>query len=95
MPLLVFRLPALERTAWRNGLRAARSVERQVRDAFRAAAAQVLRSEDLTAHDRGTDAFVAALVAPMRDGHRPPAPVDILKGLIALLEPAQETSRNR
>ena len=28
-------------------------------------------------------------------GGCPPAPVDILKGLIALLEPAQETSRNR
>jgi len=28
-------------------------------------------------------------------GGCPPAPADILKGLIALLEPAQETSRNR
>ena len=77
IPLLVFRLPALERTAWRNGLRAARSIERRAGDAFAAAAERVLRGEDLIAHDRGTDAFVAALIAPTRDGHRSPAPVDI------------------
>ena len=77
VPLLVFRLPALERTAWRNGLRAARSIERRAGDAFAAAAASILRSEDLIAHDRGTDAFIAALIAPTRDGHRWPAPVDI------------------
>jgi signal transduction histidine kinase len=93
IPLLVFRLPALERTAWRNGLRAARSVERQAGDAFRAAAAQVLRSEDLTAHDRGTDAFVAALVAPMRDGHRPPAPVDIRSALARIAATVEGLTR--
>jgi len=81
IPLLVFRLPALERTAWRNGLRAARSIERRASDAFAAAAARILRSEDLIAHDRGTDAFVAALIAPTRDGHRLPAPVDIRSAL--------------
>jgi signal transduction histidine kinase len=81
IPLLVFRLPALERTAWRNGLRAARSIERRAGDAFAAAAARILRSKDLIAHDRGTDAFVAALVAPTRDGHRLPAPVDIRSAL--------------
>ncbi len=77
----MFRLPALERTAWRNGLRAARSIERRASDAFAAAAAQILRSGDLTAHDRGTDAFVAALIAPTRDGQRWPAPVDIRSAL--------------
>jgi len=81
IPLLVFRLPALERTAWRNGLRAARSIERRASDAFGAAAARILRSEDLIAHDRGADAFVAALIAPTRDGHRWPAPVDIRSAL--------------
>ncbi len=81
VPLLVFRLPALERTAWRKGLRAARSVERRAGDAFAAAAVDVLRSADLTAHDRGTDAFVAALVAPTRDGHRTPAPLDVRSAL--------------
>ncbi|HEV8021106.1 MAG TPA: ATP-binding protein [Candidatus Lustribacter sp.] len=77
VPLLVFRLPALERTAWRNGLRAARSIERRASAAFAAAAARILRSSDLTGHDRGADAFVAALIAPTRDGRRWPAPVDI------------------
>jgi len=81
VPLLVFRLPALERTAWRNGLRAARSIERRAGDAFAAAAARILRNEDLIAHDRGADAFVAALIAPTRDGHRWPAPVDIRSAL--------------
>jgi signal transduction histidine kinase len=81
IPLLVFRLPALERTAWRNGLRAARSIERRAGGAFAAAAARILRAKDLIAHDRGTDAFVAALMAPTRDGHRVPAPVDIRSAL--------------
>ena len=81
VPLLVFRLPALERTAWRDGLRAARSIERCASDAFAAAAAQILRSGDLIAHDRGTDAFLAALIAPTRDGHRWPAPVDVRSAL--------------
>jgi signal transduction histidine kinase len=81
IPLLAFRLPALERTAWRNGLRAARSIERRAGAAFAAAAARILRSKDLVAHDRGTDAFVAALIAPTRDGHRGPAPVDIRSAL--------------
>ena len=81
IPLLVFRLPALERTAWRNGLRAARSIERRARDAFAAAAAQILRSGDFTAHDRGTDAFLAALIAPTRSGQPWPAPVDIRSAL--------------
>ncbi len=81
MPLLVFRLPALERTAWQRGLRAARSIERRASVAFTAATAQVLRSEDLIAHDRGTDAFLAALIAPTRDGRRWPAPVDIRSAL--------------
>lgn len=81
VPLLVFRLPALEQTAWRNGLRAARSIERRANAAFAAAAARILRSSDLTAHDRGSDAFVAALIAPTRDGRRWPAPVDIRSAL--------------
>lgn len=81
VPLLVFRLPALERTAWRRGLRAARSIERRASDAFAAAAAQILRFGDLLAHDNGADAFVAALVSPTRDGRRWPAPVDVRSAL--------------
>jgi signal transduction histidine kinase len=81
VPLLVFRLPALERTAWRNGLRAARSIERRAAAAFATSARRVLRAGDALAHDRGSDAFLAALVAPTRDGHRRPAPLDVRSAL--------------
>lgn len=81
VPLLAFRLPALERTAWRRGMRAARAVERRAAAAFAAAAGDVLRAADLTAHDRGSDVFVAALVAPTRDGAASPAPLDIRSAL--------------
>ncbi len=81
VPLVVVRVPALERTAWRDGRRAARSLERRVAAAFATAVARVLRADDLIAHDRGTDAFVAALVAPMRDGASAAAPVDVRSAL--------------
>jgi len=66
VPLLVVRLPALERTAWREGLRKARTLERRAGSAFAAAAGRVLRSQDCIAHDSGSDVFVAALTAPTR-----------------------------
>jgi two-component system phosphate regulon sensor histidine kinase PhoR len=93
VPLLVFRLPALERTAWRDGLRAARAIERRADAAFATAVARVLRAEDLIAHDRGTDAFVAALVAPMRDGHRALAPVDIRSALARIATTVEGLTR--
>lgn len=67
-PLLVIRLPELERVAWRRGLRAARALERSATAAFSTAVARVLRADDLVAHDGGSDVFVAALTAPTRDG---------------------------
>lgn len=85
VPLLVFRLPALERTAWRNGLRAARSIERRAAAAFAAAGARVLRAGDVIVHDRGSDAFAAALIAPTRDGHRFPAPLDVRSALARIV----------
>jgi signal transduction histidine kinase len=81
VPLLVFRVPALERTAWRDGRRAARALERAVTAAFVSAVAGVLRAEDAVAHDHGADTFVAALLAPMRDGQRELAPVDVRSAL--------------
>ena len=66
IPLLVVRLPALERTAWREGLRKARTLERRASAAFAAAAGRVLRVQDCIAHDTGSDVFVAALTAPTR-----------------------------
>jgi signal transduction histidine kinase len=66
VPLLIVRVPALERTAWREGLRKARTLERRAGSAFAAAAGRVLRAQDCIAHDSGSDVFVAALTAPMR-----------------------------
>jgi signal transduction histidine kinase len=80
-PLLVVRLPELERVAWRRGLRAARSLERAAGAAFSTAVARVLRADDLVAHDGGSDVFVAALVGPTRDGGAVPAPVDVRSAL--------------
>jgi signal transduction histidine kinase len=66
VPLLVVRLPALERTAWREGLRKARTLEKRAYSAFAAAAGRALRAEDTIAHDGGSDVFIAALTAPVR-----------------------------
>lgn len=68
IPLLVVRLPALERTAWREGLRKARILEKRASTAFAASAGRTLRDEDTIAHDAGSDIFIAALTAPTRAG---------------------------
>jgi signal transduction histidine kinase len=93
VPLLVVRVPALERTAWREGRRAARAIERRVTAAFSTAVARVLRAGDLIAHDRGTDAFVAALLAPMRDGQRELAPVDVRSALARIAATVEGLTR--
>jgi signal transduction histidine kinase len=93
VPLLVVRVPALERTAWRDGRRAARAIERRVTAAFTTAVARVLRAGDLIAHDGGTDAFVAALLAPMRDGQRDLAPVDVRSALARIAATVEGLTR--
>lgn len=90
-PLLVVRLPELERVAWRRGLRAARSLERAAGAAFSTAVSRVLRADDLVAHDGGSDVFVAALVGPTRDGGAVPAPVDV-RSALARIAAAMEAS---
>ena len=80
-PVLVVRLPALERVAWRRGLRAARALERRATAAFSTAVSRVLRTGDLVAHDGGSDVFVAALLAPTRDGGTVAAPIDVRTAL--------------
>ncbi len=90
-PLLVVRLPELERVAWRRGLRAARALERAAGAAFSTAVACVLRADDLVAHDGGSDVFVAALVGPTRDGGAVPAPVDV-RSALARIAAATEAS---
>ena len=93
VPLLAFRLPALEQTAWRSGLRAARAVERRAIVAFTTAARGVLRAADLTAHDRGSDVFLAVLVAPMRSGGAAPAPLDIRSALARIAATVESRAR--
>lgn len=75
-PVLVLQLPELERVAWRRGLRAARAVERCATAAFSTAVSRVLRSDDLVAHDAGSDVFLAALVGATRDGAEPASSID-------------------
>ena len=92
-PLLIVRLPELERVAWRRGLRAARSLERAAGAAFSTAVSRVLRADDLVAHDGGSDVFIAALVGPTRDGGAVPAPVDVRSALARIAAAMEATIR--
>jgi signal transduction histidine kinase len=66
-PLLVLRVPSLERLAWRQGRAAARRLERLCLREFTRMGRLTLRAMDALAHDDESDVFVAALVAPPRD----------------------------
>ncbi|BDE06380.1 hypothetical protein WPS_16560 [Vulcanimicrobium alpinum] len=92
VPLLALRLPALERVAWRRGRRAARALERRAVAAFSRAAREVLRAGDLLAHDDGSDVFLAALVAPTRDGGAA-APVDARSALARIAAALESETR--
>lgn len=92
-PLLAFRLPALERTAWREGRRAARALEGAASAAFGVAAARVLRAGDRVAHDRGSDGFLAALLAPVRSGAAEPAPLDVRSALARMAATVEGLTR--
>ncbi len=64
--LLVVRVAEFERIAWREGRAAARRLERHTAAVFRSAAKRVLRGEDRTGHDVGSDLFVAAMLGAPR-----------------------------
>jgi signal transduction histidine kinase len=92
VPVLVTRLPELERLAWRSGLRAARGLERRAAAAFASAAGVVLRAHDLLAHDAGSDVFVAALLAGTRSaGTSAAMPIDA-RSALARIAAALETA---
>ena len=93
VPLLVVRIPDLERTAWRRGLRSARALERRAMLAFGIAARRVLRGEDRIAHDPGSDIFVAALVALTRAGNDLPAALDARSALARIAATLEHTTR--
>lgn len=81
VPLLVLRLPEFERIAWRDGKRAARSLERKTVAAFNESVAPMLRRGDRCGHDPGSDVFAIAMSASTR-GSRAVSPV----GIRAVLE---------
>ncbi len=93
VPLLVLRLPQLERTAWRKGLRAARSLERRATGVFASTATRVLRSEDLIAHEPGSDIYIAALVARTRDSGEAAAPIDARSALARMAATMESVTR--
>ncbi len=76
VPVLVLRLPEIERVAWLQGRSVARQLERRAQDAFTRSAARVLRADDLLGHDAASDTFAAALCGSARSadaGDRPDA----------------------
>ncbi len=93
VPLLVVRIPDLERTAWRRGLRSARALERRAMQAFGVAARRVLRVEDRIGHDAGSDIFVAALVARARAGDDLPAALDARSALARIAATLEHETR--
>lgn len=68
VPLVVVRIPALEQTAWRAGIRDARRLETRILVAFGDAATRVLRRGDAIAHEPGSDTFLIGLLSPTRRG---------------------------
>lgn len=84
IPLVVLRLPAIERLAWRAGRAQARRLEARAVEAFLALAKRVLRGGDLLAHDAASDAFLAALAARRRGGAAEPSPLDVRSALARL-----------
>jgi len=65
--LLVARVPAFERVAWRCGRAEAQRLERRTARAFRAAAMRIVRVDDALAHDAGADTFAVAMLGAPRD----------------------------
>jgi signal transduction histidine kinase len=66
VPVLVVRLPDIERIAWQRGRASARRLEARALRAFTETARRVLRVDDVLAHERGTDIFAAALCGSPR-----------------------------
>ncbi len=93
VPLLVVRLPALERTAWREGLRKAHTLERRACSAFTSAAGRALRIQDIIAHDRGSDVFIAALTAPVRADGTAANAVDVRSALARITASMEAETR--
>jgi len=84
VPLLVVRMRAVERIAWREGRASARTLERRCLRAFLDTAARTLRDTDIVAHDAESVDFLAALASPAREAGGFPTPVDCRAALARL-----------
>lgn len=89
VPVLVFRVAALERIAWREGRPAARNLERSCLRSFVEAGGRVLRGTDILAHDEESEFFVAALVTMPRGARAVAMPTDC-RATLARLAAAME-----
>jgi signal transduction histidine kinase len=89
IPVLVLRVAALERIAWREGRAAARSLERSCLRSFVETGGKVLRGTDILAHDEESELFVAALVTMPRGSHSVAMPTDC-RATLARLAAAME-----
>lgn len=92
VPVIVVRLPAVERLAWRAGRAQAQRLERDAVEAFAALASRVLRRGDLLAHDPGTDAFAAALAARPRAADAA-SPLDVRAAVARLADGMEQALR--
>ena len=97
VPVLVVRLPDIERVAWQRGRGRARRLEERALRTFTDTARRVLRADDLLAHEDATDVFAAALCGSPRRSDRAAAAPDPRAALarigaaleIALARPVQ------
>jgi signal transduction histidine kinase len=92
IPLLVIRMRRLQHVAWRQGRTAARTLERQYVCAFIDVASRILRRSDVIAHDRGSEDFVAALLAPSRSNRIAAVPADCRTTLARLASAMEATA---
>lgn len=92
IPLLVVRMRRLQHVAWRQGRTAARALERQYVHAFIDVASRILRRSDLIAHDRESEDFIAALLAPARSNRIAAVPADCRTTLARLASAMEATA---
>jgi signal transduction histidine kinase len=89
VPVLVLRVPALERIAWREGRAVARNLERSCLRSFIETGGKVLRGTDILAHDEESELFIAALVTMPRGRRCVAMPTDC-RATLARLAAAME-----
>jgi signal transduction histidine kinase len=74
-------------------LRKAHTLERRACSAFTSAAGRALRIQDIIAHDRGRDVFIAALTAPVRADGTAANAVDVRSALARITASMEAETR--